>query len=352
MTPAVIDPATWTDHSWLVTGTGVLFCIAGCTHTTSAVAGCAYYLRDDVAADLRSRLSLTPALPGRGLTYGGTTYRKLPDLAPPAAWPQLHACLHRHGITALPWSLLAAIDPNRAIVHIDPRAAARRAIGLPLHRHQCGQTVLRRLLADVGQPEDTRGVLGLTGSAALDPTRLCTAPDLDLLTYPNLDRAALTDAIHGSGGRYLADLPADDPRLTAYTASRYLPASPRAAEARARLWSRRHDVAWIGNLRLDLTPVPDHAQTAHRLPYTAADLGPITTTLTLDTVSPGYPGHLTGRTRDGDRLSVHVTARGYDSVLRPGDHIHLAGRLHAHPGETPFASVDDHPDHHLHLEPP
>jgi hypothetical protein len=68
MTPAVIDPATWTDHSWLVTGTGVLFCIAGCTHTTSAVAGCAYYLRDDVAADLRSRLSLNPALPGRWLT--------------------------------------------------------------------------------------------------------------------------------------------------------------------------------------------------------------------------------------------------------------------------------------------
>ena len=242
MTPAVIDPATWIDHSWLVTGTGVLFCIAGSTHTASAVAGCAYYLRDDVAADLSSRLGLAPARSTRGLTYAGATYRKLPDLASPAAWPQLHAGLHRHGITALPWSLLAAVDPNRAIAHIDPRTAARHAIQPPLHRHQCGQTVLRRLLADLG-PDNTGDVLGLTGSAALDPARLCTAPDLDLLTFPDLDPAALTDAIHAGGGRYLADLPPDDPRLTAYTASRFLPASPRSAEARARLWSRRHDVA-------------------------------------------------------------------------------------------------------------
>jgi hypothetical protein len=348
MTPAVIDPATWIDHSWLVTGTGVLFCIAGSTHTTSAVAGCAYYLRDDVATDLRSRLGLAPARSDRGLTYAGATYRKLPDLAPPVAWPTLHAGLNRHGITALPWSLLAAIDPNRATIHLDPRGAAQHAIGPPRHRHQCGQSVLRRLLADLGRT----GVLGLTGSAALDPSRLCTAPDLDLLTYPDLDPAALTDAIHASGGQYHADLPADDPRLAAYTASRFLPASPRAAEARARLWSRRHDVAWIGNVRLDLTPVPNHAQTAHRLPYTAADLGPITITLALDTVSPGYPAQLAGRTRPGDRLAVLVTARGYDSVLRPGDQIHLSGRLHAHPGEAPFASVDDHPGHHLHLEPP
>jgi hypothetical protein len=352
MTPAVIDPATWIDHSWLVTGTGVLFCIAGSSHTTSAVAGCAYYLRDDVATDLRSRLGLAPARSDRGLTYAGATYRKLPDLAPPTAWPNLHAGLHRHGITALPWSLLAAIDPNRAITHLDPRDAARRAVQLPLHRHQCGQTVLRRLLTDLDQPGHGGGVLGLTGSAALDPARLCTAPDLDLLTYPDLDPAALTRAIHASGGQYLADLPPDDPRLTAYTASRFLPASPRAAEARARLWSRRHDVAWIGNLRLDLTPVPNHAQTAHQLPYTAADRGPIITTLTLDTVSSGYPAQLTGRTRPGDRLAVLVTARGYDSVLRPGDQIHLSGRLHAHPGEARFASVDDHPGHHLHLEPP
>ncbi len=352
MTPAVTDPATWIDHSWLITGTGVLFCIAGSTHTTSAVAGCAYYLRDNVAADISSRLGLAPARSDRGLTYAGATYRKLPDLASATGWPALHAGLHRHGITALPWSLLAAVDPNRAVAHLDPRDAARQAIQPPLHRHQCGHTVLRRLLADLDRPGNGGGVLGLTGSAALDPARLCTAPDLDLLTYPDLDLTALTDAIHASGGRYLADLPPDDRRLSAYTASRFLPASPRAAEARARLWSRRHDVAWIGNLRLDLTPVPDHAQTADRLPYTAADLGPITTTLTLDMVSPGYPAQLTGRTRNGDRLAVLVTARGYDSVLRPSDRIHLAGRLHAHPGEAPFASVDDHPGHHLHLEPP
>jgi hypothetical protein len=79
---------------------------------------------------------------------------------------------------------------------------------------------------------------------------------------------------------------------------------------------------------------------------------PITTTLTLDTVSPGYPAHLNGETRHGGRLPVLVTARGYDSVLRPGDRINIAGRLHAHPGDAPFASIDDHPGHHLHLEPP
>jgi len=52
MTPAALDPATWVDHSWLVTTTGVLFCLAGSTHTTAAVPGCAYYLRADLAADL------------------------------------------------------------------------------------------------------------------------------------------------------------------------------------------------------------------------------------------------------------------------------------------------------------
>ena len=161
----------------------------------------------------------------------------------------------------------------------------------------------------------------------------------------------LTDTIHASGGRYLADLPPDDPRLAAYTASRFLPASPRAAEARARLWSRRDDVAWIANVRLDLTRVPDHARTDQRLPYTATDLGPITTTLTLDTVSPGFPAQLTGQTRHGNRLAVLVTARGYDSVLRPGDRIHLTGRLHTQLDEAPFASVDDQPGHHLDLEP-
>jgi len=194
MTPAVIDPATWIDHSWLVTGTGVLFCIAGSTHTTSAVAGCAYYLRNDVATDLCERLELTPARPGRTLTYAGASYRKLPDLAPPTAWPQLHVGLRRHGITALPWSLLAAIDPSRAVAHLDPRAAARHAIRPPLHRHRCGQTVLHRLLTDLGHSADIGGGLGLTGSAALDPGRLCTAPDLDLLIFPNLDLAALTVA--------------------------------------------------------------------------------------------------------------------------------------------------------------
>jgi hypothetical protein len=351
MTPAVLDPATWVDHSWLVTGTGVLFCLAGSTHTTTAVAGCAYYLRDDLAADLTARLALPPPRTNRRLSHAGASYTKLPDIAPPADWPRLHAALHPHGVTAMPWSLLAALDPNRATAHIDPHTAARTASRRP-HPHACGQTVLRDLLARLGDPDGAGKMLGLTGSAALDPARLCDSPDLDLLTYPDLDHTAFTGAVHTLGGRYLAELPPGDPRLAAYAASRFLPANPRTSDDRVRMWSRRRDVAWIGDLRLDLTPVPDRARTADRLPYTAADLGPVTTNLTLDTVTAGYPVRLTGRTPTGARLGVLVTARGYDSVLRPGDRIHLAGRLHRHPHNPAFASVDDHPGHHLHLEPP
>lgn len=350
MTPAVLDPVTWVDHSWLVTASGVLFCVAGSSHATNAVAGCAYYLRDDLATDLAYRLALPPPRTSQRLTYSGASYCKLPDLASPIDWPRLHAALHRHGVTALPWSLLAALDPNHAVAHIDPRTAAQAAIQQPSHLHQCGQTVLRGLLARLEGPDSIGRMLGLTGSAALDPARLCDAPDIDLVTYPNLDHLTLTTAVHALGGQYLADLPPDDPRLAAYAASRFLPASPQADDVRARLWSCRHDVAWIGDLRLDLTPVPYQARTAHRLPYTADDLGPITTTLTVDTVSPGYPTHLNGRTDHGDRLAVLVTARGYDSVLHRGDRTHLSGRLHRHSDEALFVSVDDHLDHHLHLE--
>src|SRR5215475_7389812 len=351
MTPAVLDPDTWVDHSWLVTTTGVLFCLAGSTHTTTAVAGCAYYLSTDLALDLTTQLALRSPATTRHLSHAGTRYLKLPYIAPPAYWPRLHDALRHHGITALPWSLLAALDPHRAAAHVDPRTAAHNAVRSP-HAHQCGQAVLRELYAGVGDPDAVSGLLGLTGSAALDPARLCTSSDLDLLTYPDLDDTTLSAAVGACGGQFLADLPLEDPRVAAYTASRFLPASPRSSDDRTRLWSRRRDVAWIGDLRLDITPVPRRARIVHRLPYTAADIGPVTTTLTIDTVTTGYPTHLTGSTPRGERLTVLVTARGYDSVLRPRDRIHLTGSLRRHPDEPPFASVDDHPDHRLRLEPP
>lgn len=355
-----VEPATLVDHSWLVFD-GALFCVAGSAHTTTAVAGCAYWIRADIAAGIASTVTRTRrANPGsRPLTVRGATYRKLPSLADPADWPTVHTGLSGLGIGALPASLLAAGDPARALDVIEPRAAARTAAALPVHDHDCGRRVLRELLAALGDPRAEAGLLGLTGSAALDTTRLCAGTDLDLVTYPELAGETLAAVIARLGGVYLAELDPGDPRRRAYDASRFLPASP-MHDQRDLMWSRRRDVAWIGTIRLDLTAVPATGRLVDRLPYAVPDLGPITTPLTVTAVDPGYPVHLTGRNPDRRELTVWVTARGYESALRLGDRIHLSGRLRAPASEAPakpagagmLVTVDDQSGHHLRLEAP
>jgi hypothetical protein len=112
-------PATLVDHSWLVSD-GILFCVAGSAHTTTAVAGCAYWIRDDLAAGIATFARPAHAPPARPLTFRAATYRKLPTLADPADWPTVHNRLSERGITALPASLLAAFDPATVPDSIDP----------------------------------------------------------------------------------------------------------------------------------------------------------------------------------------------------------------------------------------
>lgn len=251
-----VDPVTLVDHSWLV-GDGVLFCVAGSAHTATAVAGCAYWIRDDLAAGIAPP-AWAPA--GRPLTFRGATYRKLPTLANPADWPTVHNRLSERGITGLTACMLAAFDPAAALDTIEPRAAARAAASLPAHQHECGRRVPHDLHAALGDPEGDAGLLGLTGSAALDPTRLCAGTALDLLTFPHLTEDTLLAAIGTLGGAYLADLQRGDPRRRAFDASRFLPAGPDAV-SRDRLWARR-----LGR-RLDRRrPARPHRRPRHRPP--------------------------------------------------------------------------------------
>lgn len=212
--------------------------------------------------------------------------------------------------------------------------------------------MLHELLAALGDPHAAAGLIGLTGSTALDPERHCGGADLDLLIYPALEEGALAEALGRLGGEYLANLMPTDRRRAAYGASRFLLASPAAGRRQDRLWSRRRDVAWVGGVRLDLTPVPATGRLVDQLPYAAPELRPVTVALTLTAVDRGYPAHLTGRTSAGDDLNIWVTARGYDSVCRPGDRVHIAGCLRQPTEGDLLVTVDDNPGHHLRLEGP
>lgn len=348
------DLGTLVDHSWLV-GDGVLFCVAGSIHAATAIPGCAYWIRADLAAQVitdrdRERLAPSASEPkGKSLTFRGQAYWKLPALAQPGDWPTVHNRLSTQGIAPLSRSLLAIFDPAAVLDIIEPRAAIRAVAA----GHGVGSTILRALLAALGDPDAKAGLLGLTGSAALDANRLASDSDLDLLTYPDLTTERLAAAIARLGGVFLADLKPGDPRRRAFDTSRFLPGRPRASRGRDQLWSRRRDVAWIGTKRLDLTAVPATARLAEHIPFAGADLGPAAITLDVAVVDPGYPVQLVG-SGNGEQTTVWITARGYDAVLRPGDRVRLSGRLrHAlgsSPGNHRLVTVDDWPGHHLHLE--
>ena len=325
------------DHAWLDNGQGVLTCVAGSQHTRELAAGCPYYFRGDLAAQL------TPgSRPSRGgLHYRGAWYVKVTHLAAPGRWHDLIAQLPpAHGLSPLPCSLLSALDLRNVVACVEPRAALCQAAAQPPHGHDCGQRWLTALLTALGDPQGERGDLGLTGSAALDLTRLCRGNDLDLLVYPSLDPDRLRRAVHQLGGRFLCDLHPDEPAWQQYAATRPLPGTLQP-DARARLWARRWDVCWLGGLRVDFTRVPEYAMVLPVLPYAAADLGPYQGNATVTAVAIGYPVALEVRASDCTR--VLITARGYEGVFRPGDRILIAGRRRGGPGHVPFVSVDDHP---------
>lgn len=326
------------DHSWLLLGdrdNDVLFCVAGSLHTTDQVAGCAYWIRTTLAERLRRLLPDAGRQEAAGaspLHYDGATYVKLPALAPPPAWPAVYAALGHLGVRPVEASLLAVAQLAVARGILDPRHAVRAAAALPGHGHDCGLRVLHQLLTAIGDPAGTSGVLGLTGSAAFDPGRLCDsgrnnhdagtdATDVDLLIYGSGDPARLPSAevlvqagISALGGVRLADLPAVDPRRVAYGGSRLFPAG-RPGQHRDRLWARRRDVAWIGGVRLDLTLVPPAAYLVDELPYTAAVARPVAAMVQVDSVSPGYPTRLSALV-DGRPVEIWVTARGFDGALQ------------------------------------
>lgn len=353
------------DHSWLLLD-GVLFCVAGSLHTATEVTGCAYWISTPLAEHLQRQLpALCRVKPGPAplLRYADATYVKLSALAPPQLWPAVHGALTDAGTRPVEASLLATAQLTAAEGMLDPRDALRAAAALPAHLHRCGLETLHALLAAIGDPAGDSGVLGLTGSAAFDPRRLCrsvgdTGIDIDLLIYDQRRPAASARSplhaevlIHAGiselRGERLADLPAADPRLAAYGGSRLFPAG-RAGPDRDRLWARRRDVAWIGDVRLDLTVVPPAADLVGELPYAAPPERPVAGLAQLDAVAPGYPARLTARL-DGQPADIWVTARGFDGALRPGDRIQLAGVARG-TGRGPVATVDDVPSHHLQLE--
>ena len=362
-----VDAGQWSrlvDHSWLMLDR-VLFCVAGSLHTATEVTGCPYWISVPLAEQLQRRL---PALgrrtapgPAPMLRYAGATYVKLPALAPPQVWPEVHAALAGAGIRPVEASLLATAQLTAASGMLDPRDALRAAAAIPAHLHRCGLGTLHMLLAAIGDPNGASGVLGLTGSAAFDPGRLCadSGTDVDLLIYEHHRPAASVPSrlpaevlvqagISELHGVQLADLPATDPRRGAYGSSRLFPAD-RAGPGRDRLWARRRDVAWIGDVRLDLTVVPPAADLVDELPYAAPLERPVAGLAQLDSVAPGYPARLT-TLADGRPTDIWVTARGFDSALQPDDRIRLAGAARR-TRHGLVITVDDIPSHHLHLEP-
>lgn len=386
------------DHGWIDDGAGILSCVAGDDHTVDRLAVCPYYLRQDVVDRLtRSGFRATgPATVRRH----GASYTKITALAGPAHWRQLVAALPTlHGLQTLAWSLFSGLDQSALrdgdALHaggavVDPRdafTAALRHYSAPAGRPDRdgwttparAATLLRKVAAAIGDPDNTRGSLGLTGSAGLDLAQLGRGEDIDLVVYPATEPEAVDSALVRSGARFLPELAATgDARAADYLTGRMMPPIADPATARA-LLGRRRDVAWINDLRIDLTYGIDHARTLPALPYAVPPVSRFTGTATVTAVHPGYPVRFdldpdpaSGPTPD----QLIVTARGWQGALQVGDRLLLTADLHqtasrqppaAHPARTragtdiqaeaqrrevrTFVSIDDAAGHALTLLP-
>lgn len=339
-----------TDHGWINDGHGVLSCVAGDQHTTTRAVACPYYLRTDVVAGLPPGLTRTPeARPALARPDG--LYHKITELAAPADWPALVAALNcRHRLQPLAWSLFSAVGLTPTISLLDPRDALRTALSTAPPSPTL--EVLGSLAAALSDPGNLTGVLGLTGLAALQPARLPSAltgnHDVDLMLYPATlgDRYLRVSAVLRSLGAILpADLPDYDRRTRRYRISRLMPATTTAASA-ALFWRRRTDLAWIGDLRLDVTTsgVPERIDV---LPYQTAPIGRRTAEVAVAAIGKGYPIRL--QVEHPVLADVLITARGYQTVLRVGDQLTVTGWLHSTEDDALYLSVDDCAGHHITL---
>lgn len=228
---------------------------------------------------------------------------------------------------------------------LDPRRAlADRLHSAPATNRTA--RVIRGLLAGLGDDHNNGGLLGLTGSAALDPTKLDTGADVDLLVYPPATTAALTPILTSLGARFLGGLPNTDPRIRDYQRSRIMPPLTDPATG-LRLWRRRRDVCWIDDLRLDLTDASGQITETESLSYERAPASTAMVTVRVTGVSGWYPVVVAISSGEADHLLI--TARGYSTgVLRVDDVLGLRCSRHTDRHST-FLSLDDAAGHRLRL---
>lgn len=242
-----------TDHGWVDNHQGLLSCIAGDVRTVTTVVACPYYLRHDVAAELppTARPRWNPnASPS--LTYHGDPYYKITQVAWPHEWRPLVAALPaRHAAVPAAWSLFTLLERRPELTVIDPRRALTDRLDNAPETSRSAR-LIRELLSGLGDTHNRENLLGLTGSAALSPTKLDTGTDLDLLVYPPANTGSLDPLLTALGAQFLNELPETDSRLRDYQRSRIMP--PLADHATGlQLRHRRRDVCWIDGLRLDIT---------------------------------------------------------------------------------------------------
>ncbi|MFG2042103.1 hypothetical protein [Dactylosporangium sp. NPDC048998] len=356
------------EGGWLGTGHGVLARVAGTVHTPTQAAASVAYLSTDLVHTALSAVPSSlpidlasdtlPLVPPPVLRQGATRFYDVHQVLPPPhgrSVPELLRRLprlpHVAGLHPLPWTPYVAVDLTREVTYLDPRHAFNRAVtrGGWLHDQ------LTALAHALGDPGNVRGMLGLSGTAALDPSRLHTPQGtpmrLDLVLFLALAPSGLdiAAALRSIGAELPADLADDDPRLIRYRAHRRR-SSPTDAASDERFRARRSDVAWLGNVQLDLTRSGPRQRNTE-LPYATPPLYQTTRGLTILNVTDSCPITLqvTGA-RPCTR--VVVTARGFQTVFRSGDRITVVGAMHGDPTDPDrprFLSVDDHAGHRITL---
>jgi hypothetical protein len=331
------------DHAWIDDGRGVLSCTAGSQHSQAMAVVCPYYLRSDVVQAVAPQVAAHTA----SLTWRGDRYVKITQLCAPGQWARLIAAASpEHGLHSMAWSLLTGLDAERWARVVDPRDALRAAL-------RDGQGPIIALLAQLctalGDPGNAAGLLGLTGSAALDatrfdPSREGAVSDIDLTIYPSVDPDTLHAAIATVGGQFPAELPDTERHRIAYQHSRMMP--PTTDEySQAVFWRRRQDLAWVDSLRLDLTRSDPTGTPADGLAYARRPVGGWNAVVAVTAVHDRYP--VTLHVEHPEVQRVQITARGYQTTLRPGDRLALRGLLHRPTGQQAFASIDDAAGHQI-----
>jgi hypothetical protein len=255
------------------------------------------------------------------------------------------------GVRQLPGTPYVGVDLTRQVTYLDARHAFTRAVtgtGSGWLHDQ-----LAALAAAFGDPGNRRGALGLSGLAALDPSRLYaprgTPARLDVVLFPAAAPQGLdvAEVLRSLGAVLAADLAISDPRLIRYQAQRRsLGTSTAASDERLR--ARRADVAWLGNVQLDLTRCGPRRQT-RELPYAAPPLYRTTRRVTVVDVIDSCPVTLQV-TGAEPCTELVVGAAGFQTVFRPGDRLTVDGAVHgdpADPGRPRWISVDDHAGHRI-----